>query len=331
MNRSAVVAVLVLAALTGIFLVNRDEAKTSVQSPMIIERVKNMNRVEIVPPGSSEDAELIVLQRRDDTWQMTRPVQSRLTPSATAKLGTLFAKDIRTDDLRLSTEKRADYGLDTASSIKLSAYSEGDDTAAVELDIGKEIAIAQSGARRTYLKRVDKDELYRAQVALGDFVGQSADDLRSKSIVDIDPVAITAVSITHAHGAKIRIARAGDAWELVAPLVGAEAMNELDQAKTKRLINTLARVRAAGFADDKKPEDIGLLPALVSAKIETIDDGAHVLAIGNQADSEKVYARFDDGPVFTVPKSAANRLGLKADGLLISEKTQTHETVEKTP
>jgi hypothetical protein len=320
MKKSAWIALLVLSALAAVFFVIRDEPKTAVQAPMTIEPVKHMNRVEIAPPDSAESGELIVLERRDGTWQMTRPHRSALNSTATAKLGTLFAKEIRTDDLRLSSEKKAEYGIDEASVVELSAYSEGSDTAALELEIGEEITVAQTGARRTYVREAGEDGIYRAQAALGDFVRLPAADLRSKSMVELDPVAFMDVTITHANGAETRIAREKNDWELVAPQVGAEVMNELDQTAVERLVNALASVRATGFADDKKPAEVGLEPAQVSVRIETVDGKSHRLEIGNEIDGGKFYARFDDGAAFTVAKSVADRISLKAGALLKQNK-----------
>jgi hypothetical protein len=315
MKKSAWIALFLLSMLAGVFFVIRDEPKTSVRAPMTIESVDQLGRVEIVPPGSARGGELIVLENQAGTWQMTRPHQSELSPSTQATLGGLFAKDIRTDDLALSIDKIEKYGLDAASAVKLSAYSRGSEDAALELEIGKEISVAQTGARRTYLKKTGEEEPYRAQMALGDFVRQSADELRLKSMVELDPEAFMDVTITHRDGAETRIVRELDAWELVGPLLGAESMNKLDQKAVARLNITLARVRAVDFADEKDPAEVGLEPARVTVAIETIDDQRHVLEVGDEAEGGKVYARFDDGVVFTVAKSVADRVSLKVDSL----------------
>jgi hypothetical protein len=180
MQKSTWIAVIALAVLAGVFFVIRDEPSKTVETPTRIEAVEKMSRVEIIQPKAA-GGELIVFERGEAGWRMTRPVEGALTGSAQNKLEGLFAKEIRTDDLRLSVKKAKEYGLDEASAVKVAAYSAGSDTAALELEVGREVRVEQTDVRRTYIRKPGKDRIYRAQVALGDFVRNAPDKFRPKA------------------------------------------------------------------------------------------------------------------------------------------------------
>lgn len=327
MKKSAWVAIGVLVVLVGVFLAIRETPEKTVKAPMTIPAVAGMNRVEIVPPG--DDGELVVLEKTEDTWRMTRPVESALSQRAQDKLGKLFAKKVRTDDIDLASAKAAELAIDDASAVKVSAYGEAGDSPALELLVGEEVTIPETRVRRTYVRKPGKDKIYRAQMALGDFVRTPPSGLRSKTIAQLDTDKISAVTIARsADGAErpattLHLEKAKDDWTMTQP----QAPGELDKVKVHALLRALSHLRAAGFADDAKPAEVGLQPAKTKVTIQT-GQSAHTLRIGEPTDDQKVYVRFDDGDIFTVRKSTVDRLAPSA-GELVKQQDESVKKQEK--
>lgn len=320
MKKASVVAIGILIVVVGIYFLIAVEPNTTVVAPWTIEAPDALNRVEIVPPEGGEAA-MIVLERRDGEWWLTRPIESRASTDTAQKLDELFSQPIKTDDLPLDATNARAYLLDEPSAVRLSAYNKGADQPAVDVLVGKEIMVAQTGARRTYIKQPNAEKIYRAQAAMGDFVREPLADLRTRSMVDLDAAQISALTVTRRADAdaadpedvtQLKLVRDQGLWHMKTPApanlqADSPQPRELDQLKVDALMRQVAMVRAAGFADDKKPTDVGLDPAKL--RIDLISSSQdHVLRLGDTTEDQKIFAKFDDGPIFILDQTLAGHL-----------------------
>jgi hypothetical protein len=334
MKKGPLIAIGILVVLAGIYLLTDDDPATKVEAPMTIAAVENLSRLEIVPPEES-DAELIVFEKREDDWWITRPVEARASRSAQREINALFDAPIKTDDLDLDEEKLRSYLLDEPSAVRLSAYAEGSDKPALELVVGEEIEVAETGVRRTYIQKAGESQVYRAQIGLGDFLREPVSELRTREMVDLDASDVTSVTVAaraasesgdSAKTTKLKLTLEEEAWKMVEPAFDeiAEEGETLDESKVKSLVRRLAGLRADGFADDKKAAEVGLEPALTTVTME-VDGETHILRLGESVEDKKIYAKFDDGPIFTIGQSTGDRLTPEADSLLKAPEEEDEE------
>lgn len=324
MKKTTWIAIGIFVALAGVFFILRDKPAQQVEAPMVIEKVDGLSRVEIVPAKGEEQPDLIVLEKQDGQWWLTKPVESPMAERAARALEEAFADDIRTDDLELSPERAAKYELDEDSAVRVSAYGLDGTKPAVELEVGKQISVAQTGVERTYIKKPGSDELYRAQVGLGRLVRRPVSELRSKQIAWLDKQKIDAIEISYHEGPTVRVARADGDWKIAEPKVD----GELEQARLDRVINTLARLRATGFVDDAKLAELGLEPAKATLTAEVGGATREILIGWSGAEDERTYfAKLAGEPqVYEIASYTADNLLVELEEL---EKAGEEEVAEE--
>ncbi len=352
MKKSAWITIGLLVVLVGVFFAVRRTPQKTIHTPLTIHKVADLSRVEIVPAksaqagatkdgpkdGAAQAPKLVVFEKKDDGWWLTRPLKSKVSESTARTLGDLFAKKVRTDDLDFSAKKAKDYGLDDDSVVKVSAYGKSKDSPALELEVGKEISIPQTHVQRTYIRKPGKDKIYRAQMALGRFVRKPVSAYRSREIAKLDEDAITDVTIAESAAAATKKAEArpaqtihlhkdGDDWKMVEPKLDAAKDGKLSKPKVASLVRSLAHLRANGFADGTSGADAGFEPARATLTIKA-GDKTHTLVLGTPAD-KKNYVQFDGGTVYTLPNYSANRLVPTIDKLMQKEKKKPQKTAKK--
>lgn len=170
---------LVLVAVVGAlyWFVTTDPLET-IDGPVELAGVHNLERIELMPPDSRETPDLIVLQRRGSEWWITRPEEAVVDPDVAQRLQTTFATSIATDDLRFSTDHAASVGLDDDTAVRVALFGTGDERPTAELLIGTEIEVPETGARRTFVQPADDDVIYRAHHGFGHLVRAPVDELR---------------------------------------------------------------------------------------------------------------------------------------------------------
>ena len=325
--------------LGAVFFLSYPRTPSTVEAPLTLPAVEQIERVEVIRPDGEKRA-MLVFEKSDGAWWITRPIEARASEAAEVELNGLFAQPIVTDDLKLDPKKLDAYGLNEASVVQVSVYDKGRAQAALTLDIGKEIQIPQTGVRRTYLKTAQDARVYRAQIGMGRFFRAPIGELRTRRVIDLDASGIRALNIQAAPMPEGEAAEASPryhvklihkdyVWALAEPALEAdsEVAQTLDLDKVNALVGVIAGLRAEAFVDDKKPADVGLEPASVSMIIETLS-GTHILGFGDAAPGPSRYARFDDGPIFTLSESTSARLQPSAASLLKTSENPTPADAE---
>lgn len=320
--------------LGAVFFLSYPKTQGTVKAPLTLPALEHAERVEVIRPDGATRA-IVVFEKSDGVWWLTRPIEAQVSRAAEVELNGLFARPIATDDLDLDPKKRDDYGLDDASAVQVSIYEKGREQAALALRVGHEVQVPRTGVRRTYIQKEDDPRVYRAQIGLGHFFRAPLSELRTRQVVGLDASSIRALNIQASPAAeqaadpapeaeryRLKLIHMDYAWALAEPQLGqggedGQDAPALDLERVDALVRTVAELRADGFAEDKTPEQVGLEPAAFSIIIET-PVGTHVLRLGDAAPGQKVYARFDDGPIFTLNQSTGALLRPSAASLLKS-------------
>jgi len=310
MKRGTLVALGILVALVVVYFVTSDEPRQQEVAPLTIEKVENLDRIEIAPPkesgqgndgthqkkGSQESdggdrPSLIAFESREDGWWLTKPVEAPASESFAKTVDEQLKQTIQTDDLPIDSSQKASYDLDDKSSARLALYGGGSESPQVELLVGKQIEVEGTGAVRTYIRQAGSEDIYRAQVELGDFVRKSVDDFRSESILDLNKDAVTRLAWTPDDGPEMVLEKQEDSWTMVSPQVDWS----LDTSAVDGILGALAGLNADSFADDKQLSEIGLEPPVVELTAET-DEGSTSLLVGSVdgADGTTYYAKRAD-------------------------------------
>jgi hypothetical protein len=294
MKKGTIISIVVLVLVLGAFFATRKEVTNTVQVPYVVKAVEDLARVELTRPKS----ELVIFEKSDSGWSMTKPVNAPIDRAVEKELEAIFAGEIRTDDLRFSKDKVEAYELTEELGTKVSLYGKGASAASVEFTIGKEMDI-DGRVRRSFIK-TDKGKAYRAQRSL-EVLRQPVDDLRSKTILNGDRNEVSNIKITSEDGV-IELSKKGDEWQMISPV----AAMPLESSIVQGAVSLVSRLRATGFADDKKPSEVGLDPprATVVARVGDADVSLDVTHVG-----ANWYVRKRGEPfIYTVGSSTGNGL-----------------------
>ena len=298
MNRTTLVTVGILVVLVIAYFATSEEPQQMERAPMTVQKVEGLTRIEIAPPAesggeadasaddkeSADGPELIALEKRENGWWLTQPVEAPTAESIGETIEELFGSSISTDDLRIDSGRKSEFHVDDESSAKLSLFG-GGESPQVELLVGKQISVEGTGAKRTYVRKPGEDRIYRAQAPLGEFVGKSVDDLRSDKIVDLDKKALTRLEWKHLDGPTIVLEKKKKSWKLLRP----EVEWDLDGGAVESIVGALSGLTADDFADDQPVAEIGLEPATVELTAKTKDGETKLLLGAVESDGKTDY------------------------------------------
>jgi hypothetical protein len=261
----SVIMLAVVIVLAILFWTTSKEPLKEVKTPYSIPAVENVARVELTTPG--EDGGLVVLQKAEDGWALTKPVEAPVAEGVATALNEELGEKINTDDIKLKKDDLSEYGLDEDHRLKIALYPEGAQSPAAEFHLGKTIAVPGTRAKRTYILGSD-DKVYRAHTNLGQTLNRDVSDLRSKKIQTMDRQALSEVTVTYEDGQAVKVAKKEDTWKLVDP----EVDYDLEKAQINALIRNLSSLTASSFADDTKPAAAGLEPPHATIVSKAGDD-----------------------------------------------------------
>jgi hypothetical protein len=298
MQRGTLAALGILVVLLVVWFAVSDDPPQYEEAPLTVEKVENLDRIELTPPsgdGSGESAsgesagddaeqggeraELISLEKRDDGWWLTQPVEAPVAEDVASKIDEQFGSTIETDALDIQSGSPREYGLDPASAVEVALYGGGSDSPAHRLMVGEQFEVEGTGAIRTFIKQPNSERIYRAQADFGALVRNSVDDFRSDQIVDLERDALSRLEWKHTDGPTIVLEKDGENWKMSSP----EVDWELATDAVDGIVGALTDLSADEFADEKALGDIGLEPPRVRLTAET-QEGATELLVGRVED-----------------------------------------------
>lgn len=299
MKKGTIIALAALVLVLVAFFLTRPDVKTTVEPPYVVKHVADLGRIELTRPDG-----VVVLEQSEAGWALSKPIGAPLAESVVADLNAAFGSDIKTDDLKVSSDKAADYEL-TDKGVKVTLFAAGASGPTTEFTVGKELKIEGTNARRTFILN-DKGRAFRAQAAL-DFLRKPVDELRSRNILTADRDRITKLQVTR--GESVVVLEKRDGWKMTAP----QADMPLETSVVEGAVTSLARLRAMAFADSRKPEEIGLSPPMFVIEAEA---GSATLKLELGQSGEDWFARIPGEPfIYQVSPSTGMNLALDATKL----------------
>lgn len=300
-NYGAIIALAVVVVLTIVVVTTGDAPDTKVSAPYSIEAVENLTRIELVEAG--EDGQLVVLEHTGDEWHITKPVETALNEQVAQQLSAAVTKKINTDDLQLSTDNLADFGLADDAATKVSFFGGSAEAPAVEFYLGSAMTVAGTNAKRTYIKTTD-GKVYRAQTDLGSILGKPVDELRSRTVLRLDRNAVSKVEFEYADGTKFTLAKSGDTWS------SSQLDFELEPAATSGLLGAISNLNGAGFVDDQTAAQAGLDPAHLLVRASNAQEALGTVLLSEARDG-KVFAKAGNkSQIFELAQTVAERIAL---------------------
>ncbi len=291
MTRKTLIALGVLGVLLVVTLVVELRPETPQEIAWSIPKLSDtVDLIEITRKG-----ETIVLEKKGETWAVTKPKVYEVSESTLKGVLELFDKRIGMDlKVALRDDKEAErFEL------------KGDKAIGLKLGVGgrtvAEFTVGKSVGSRTFVQPAGEPVAYRAKGSLRWKLDKELDDWREKKIVAAGKDQIVRVRIRPEVGPEFEIEKKDGKWAITKPNAMAADGNAVSS-----LVSSLSAVRAATFADDVKPEDAGF--AATSYRITVwakpkVEEGAEPAAdaalteisveLGGVVGKERLEGKFD--------------------------------------
>jgi hypothetical protein len=149
--------------------------------------------------------------------------------------------------------------------------------------------------------------------AVRSILDKQANDLRDKSVLELDPKDITKVEITHG-GSIVELVQEGGTWRIAKPLQGSG-----DSDKIGGMLRKINNLRVKAFVDDA-PKDLAAY-GLAAPEFQVslwggTDQASRTLLVGKEAEKNVVYAKRGGlDTVVTIPGDIKNELMVKPEEL----------------
>lgn len=228
---------------------------------------KEVDRIELTRNGKT-----IVLERTKKgegahdvgEWKMVKPVDYKAN---TGKIRQLINRIERLEFWEVYTKRKEDFKdlkVDGESGVRAKIMA--GKRVLADMIIGKTIQTKIADRNQTYtaVRKHSSNTVWKVVGSLTNVFDQPADKWRDSEILSEKQDRIAGLVIKDSDGSLLAAKRNPDEtdrqkkrnnWELVA---STPTLDKLDQNDFSRLSTSVARLRAKDFADDKKPEDVGL-------------------------------------------------------------------------
>lgn len=271
MKQRLIGGVVVMTGLLAAYLMMREPPQETVRSPLTLPAVAEIARVEVVPAGAKDR---LVMERREDGWWLTKPVEAKLLEGKVREIEGAFSRAIRTDDLKIAESKAADYRVTEEAATRVQVFPKGAADPAIDLLVGKRIKVPSTKAERTFVRVPGKPKIHRLQASLAFLHDRDASAWRTKQIVMADAKAATSVVLERAGGQAIELVKQGESWEMKRPVAGMA----LEEASVTALVSSALMLVASGFPK-KAPEALGLNPPQVKLTVG-VGEATRVVHLG---------------------------------------------------
>jgi hypothetical protein len=267
-------------------------------------------------PGSS-----FRMERRGDTWYLTKPVEWPANPNAVNRILNELQfleheTSFSTRDLEKNGQKLADYGLDQP---KLTvSFSSGEASApgapggrTTVLRIGDTTKVGD----HLYLLSPDGERVHVVGRSLADSLAIPFDELRSDIVFSIPVFEARSLSLQTAapSGVRVRLHRDGSRWSFETPVIARAGKNATELA-----INGLDSLRVKSFVLQNPPAAAPSTSFLLRVTLEG-NNRRETLYVGGPSEGDQTYyAQLEDRPaIFTVaiPKALMDTLRNGSDDL----------------
>ncbi|HXQ80331.1 MAG TPA: DUF4340 domain-containing protein [Opitutaceae bacterium] len=279
-----------------------------------IERASLEARRRVLGPEASDIRTLEVsgppqgpnysLERRGDTWYLTKPVEWPANPNAVSGILNELQfleheTSFGTRDLEKNGQKLADYGLDQPKlTVTFSSGEAGAPGAPAPRTTVLRIGDTTTVGKHLYLLSPDGERVHVVGRSLADSLSVPFDQLRSDIVFSIPVFEARSLSLQTAapSGVRVRLHREGSRWSFETPVIARAGKNATELA-----INGLDSLRVKTFVLQNPPAAAPSAASLLRVTIEG-NNRHETLFVGGPSEGEQnYYAQLEDRhAVFTV-------------------------------
>jgi hypothetical protein len=259
-----------------------------------------------------------VVERTGDGWRIREPIEARADPTAVqgvlAALRSMRARGFddgpdagNADGAKADDETPpADHGFAPAR-LAVEVTLAGAETQVLELGNEK----PGEGEKLLFVRVPGRETVYEVGSHAFASVSKSANDLRDKTVLAVDPAAVTRLELARKDGEGFTLERAGESW-----IVAGAAPARTRESVASRLVEDAVGLKGSEIA--REPADaraFGLDAAPMVIKLHSAD--ALLGEIRLSSEGERHYAMAAGGPVvFGIPDYVARRFDKRKSDLL---------------
>lgn len=302
MNRNTQiwVGVVVLAGLSGaVYYKSKEDQKigTSQTTSVELPEIKVPDDVDKIAIQNADKPE-IVLEKKGDKWEMTKPVNAPANQAAVKALVDNM-KELKTKEAVLgqaNDEQKKEYEFTPAKQVHVVASKGGEKKG--------DITFGKSGGRGQMAMVDGKPGIY-AVTGYSSFVyAKEPKGFRDTEIMKFDDANANQVTIEKKDG-TLSFTKGGDHW---AGTFKDKAITEFDEEKVKEALRTFKNVEAEDFADGKTAAETGLDEPEGKVTVTLKDNaGKYVLKVGKVSGGTSHYAQKDGDPqIYIVRESTSS-------------------------
>lgn len=299
-NKKIVAGVVVLAGLGGaIYWAKDKDAQIGTSSAMIAELpdIKAPEDIDKLSITNADKGE-IVLEKKDDKWVMTKPVEAPANQTNVDQV----VKNLR--DLKVkevispapSEESKKTYDFTPTKSVHVVAFKGGEK----KLDI----TFGGSGGRGQMAMIEGKPSIYGVSGYSGYLYTREPKGFRETEIFKFDDQNANGFSIEKKSG-KLSFTKEGEKWT---GTYRGRPIDRFDEEKVKDAVRALKNLTADDFGDGKTLEETGLDQPESKVTIQLKDNaGTYVLTVGNVASGTSRWVKKDgDEMIYSIPSYTAD-------------------------
>lgn len=280
---------IVLAGIAGLVEANKKRQRAP-QGNAVFPAFK-LDKADVVEVSGK--GQNIRLEKKDGQWMVATeggfPADQKNANDLLGKIGQFKSTDV----VATRKENHAVFEVDsTGIEVKVSAGGK----VTADFMVGKPGPDFMS----SYVRPVDKDEVYRVPVYLPSVVDKGGDTWRNKTIVEADKEKITGWTTKNGSETVAVERDANGAWKITQPF---EAPARPDIISI--VLDSLTRIRSVGFADSVSDRlaSVGLEPDTMSIEIRVEGEKPQHVTIGTaNARSQSYTKREGENVVYLVPK-----------------------------
>ncbi|MFT6626846.1 MAG: hypothetical protein ACJA1R_000098 [Flavobacteriales bacterium] len=237
------------------------------------------------------------LSRSSGTWRLVEPINAPVSDELAARLSALLAAPV---DVDLRRERRlTGEALEIESTDLRVVFGPGPNA--------WEGLIGRSGRRvshvpTTWLAVGEGDTVYRARADVRVLFDRPPEAFRSLRVLSLERDAVHTVTLIDRESAFV-VQREGSSWQ-------AQDGTPIDEAAVRRLVLSLAHLRAGAIADVSLA-DAGLMAPQFAVRL-TSDDEVATIYLGHRTEGNTWYAQREGDPtVFELSRVASRFVGMR--------------------
>lgn len=322
-NKKIIASVVVLAGLTGaIYWAQKKDAQIGSPSAAIAElpEIKAPEDIDKLSITNADKGE-IVLEKKDDKWVMTKPVEAPANQTNVDQV-VKNLKDLKVKEVispSPTDEAKEGYDFVPTKSVHVVAYKGGDK----KLDV----TFGGSGGRGQMAMVEGKPSIYGVSGYSGYLYTREPKGFRETEILKFDDQNANGLSIEKKDG-TLSFTKEGDTWS---GTFRGRAIARFDEEKVKDALRALKNLTADDFGDGKTVEETGLDKPESKVTIQLKDNaGTFVVHVGGTASGSSRWVKKDGADmIYSVPSYTAE--WVTADVAKFQKATDAGKAAADTP